>query len=106
MDNQYPPEKDILTYEQQRPLPNATAVLVLGILSIVFCFICGIVAFAMASGDRRNYQQAPHLYTAGSYELLKAGRICSIIGLCIWACFILLYAVIIIFAVGFGTFNN
>ena len=92
MDNQFPPQKDILTYEQQRPLPNATAVLVLGILSIVFCFICGIVALAMASGDRRNYHQSPHLYTAGSYELLKAGRICSIIGLCIWACIFLFYA--------------
>ena len=106
MDNQYPPEKDILTYEQQRPLPNATAVLVLGILSIVFCFICGIVALVLSSGDKRMYHQEPHLYTTSSYELLRAGRICSIIGLCITGTIILIYVVIVVFAISFASFNH
>lgn len=106
MDNQYPPEQDILRYEQQRPLPNATAVLVLGILSIVFCFICGIIALVISSADKRNYYQSPHLYTVGSYELLKAGRICAIIGLCIWACLLFFWMVMIFFAIGIDNFNH
>ena len=106
MENQFQSPRDFLTYEQQRPLPNATAVLVLGILSIVFCFVCGIVALVIGSGDRRSYQQSPELYTTTSYELLKAGRICSIIGLCIWASLLLFYAAIIIFAVSFASFYH
>ena len=105
MDQQYQQPRDIFT-SGQRALPNATAVLVLGILSIVFCFICGIVALVLSTGDRRNYQQEPHLYTSASYELLRAGRICAIIGLCIWGAVLLFYAAIFIFAIGFASFNH
>ena len=105
MDYQNNPPQDIL-YSPQRSLPNATAVLVLGILSIVICFICGIIALSMASGDRRLYNQNPEQYTTSSYDLLKAGRVCAIIGLCIQGFVILIYACIFIFAISFGAFNN
>jgi len=36
---------------EQRALPNATAVLVLGILSIVVCFITGIIALVQAKKE-------------------------------------------------------
>jgi hypothetical protein len=99
------PQKDIF-YQQQRSLPNATTVLVLGILSIVLCFICGIVALSMAGGDQRLYAQNPGMYSSSSYDLLKAGRICSIIGLCISGVVILIYVFILIFAIGASSFNH
>jgi hypothetical protein len=105
MEHPYHHQGDIFA-PQQRALPNATAVLVLGILSIVFCFICGIVALVLASGDRRNYLRDPQHYTNASYELLKAGRICAIIGLSIWAVILLFYIAIFVFAIGFASFNH
>ena len=47
--------------QPQRPLPNATAVLVLGIIAIVGCFcdgipglVCGIIALVLAGKDLRD----------------------------------------------------
>ena len=72
----------------QRQLPNATAVLVLGIISIIGCvcyavpgFICSIIALILASKDSGLYRSNPEAYTAGSYSNLKAGKICAIVGL-------------------------
>jgi M penetrans paralogue family 26 len=64
----------------KKPLPNATAVLVLGICSIVVCSICGIVGLILANQDMRLYNQNPEMYTEASLSNIKAGRICSIIG--------------------------
>ena len=71
----------------QRDLPNATAILVLGIISIVGCFCwgiiglgCGIAALIMASKAIEQYNQSPASYTQGSYKNANAGRICAIIG--------------------------
>lgn len=68
-------------------LPNATAVLVLGIISIVGCFcyglvglICGIIALVLAKKDLARYRISPAEYSASSYNNLKAGRVCAIIG--------------------------
>jgi hypothetical protein len=88
---------------EQRQLPNTTAVLVLGILSIVFCFFCGIVALVMSAQDVRLYKENPDLYTRSSYDLLNAGRICSIVSLCMWALAILIFITILIFSLSFAT---
>ena len=76
-------------YQIQPPLPNATAVLVLGIMSIPTCFCFGIVglvlsiiALVLASKDTMLYNANPTQYTLASYNNLKAGKVCSIIGLC------------------------
>ena len=73
---------------QQIPLPNATAVLVLGIVSIVGCacyglvgLICSIIALVLAKKDLQLYASNPEAYTAASYGNLKSGRICAIVGL-------------------------
>jgi hypothetical protein len=87
----------------QRSLPNATTVLVLGILSIVLCFICGIIAMVISSGDKKLYEQNPGIYSTSSYDLVKAGRICAIISFCIWGLMILFYIFIVIVAVGAGS---
>ncbi len=87
-------------------LPNSTAVLVLGIVSIVFCFcygvvglICGIVSLVLYSKDKKLYVQNPQVYTLSSYNNLKAGRVCAIIGLILSAIFV---AIILAFAIFFG----
>jgi M penetrans paralogue family 26 len=79
----------------QAQLPNATAVLVLGILSIVICFICGIIALVMANKDMALYKNNPGLYTEASYNNIKAGRICAIIGIALQAVAIIVYILII-----------
>ncbi|MBD0287808.1 MAG: hypothetical protein ICV79_20645 [Flavisolibacter sp.] len=98
------PNRDILTVQQS--LPNATTVLVLGILSIVFCFICGIVALLLSNGDKRLYQSNPHLYSSASYDLLKAGRICAIVSLCLWGVLLLFWIIIFMFSLSLEFFKN
>lgn len=65
-------------------LPNSTAVLVLGICSIVFgCFfiglILGIIGISMSSKGRKLYKANPDLYEGNG--MLNAGWLMSIIGI-------------------------
>jgi hypothetical protein len=90
-------------------LPDSTAVLVLGILSILgsFCYgivglILGIIAIALAGRPERLYKQNPTKYSTSSYSNLKAGRVCGIVGLCISAVVIL--AMLGLFMVAVGDF--
>ena len=80
-------ENQINNPGSQSALPNATAVLVLGILSILGCFcygiiglILGIIAIVLASKDSKLYKINPDAYTPGSYSNIKAGKVCAIIG--------------------------
>ncbi len=94
----------------QQPLPNATAILVLGILSIVICFITGIIALVMAKKEMALYQANPGMYSEGSYNSVKTGRICAIIGIVLQGIGLLVYiamAVFFVSAIGAsGGFNN
>lgn len=72
----------------QKPLPNASVVLVLGIVSIVLCWchgiiglIIAIIALVLANKDLALYNQNPETYTLSSYNNLKSGRTVAIIGL-------------------------
>ena len=84
---------------QPANLPNATATLVLGILSIVVCFICGIIALVISNKDVALYKTNPELYSTTSYNNIKAGRICAIIGLCLQVVGLIIYIAVIAFAV-------
>ncbi len=81
---------------EQNKLPNATAVLVLGIFSIIGCccygvgIIPGIIGLILAKKDMKEYQANPELYT--NYGNLNIGRILSIIGICICAIYIIVLA--------------
>ena len=66
------------------PLPNATATLVLGILSIVIgCgsigLILGIIGLVISKEGKQLYDQNPDGYTG--YSNLNAGRVLCIIGI-------------------------
>lgn len=69
-------------------LPNATAVLVLGILSIVCsCFfvglVLGIIGLVLGNKSRKLYKENPAIWDG--YGQLNAGWIMSIIGLALGA---------------------
>lgn len=88
--------------ETQIPVPNASAVLVLGILSILgsFCYgipglILAIIGLALGVSPTREYRLNPNRYTDSSYSTLKAGKICSIIGL------VLALVVVVVFVIFF-----
>lgn len=84
------------------PLPNATATLVLGILSIVTCFcygiigiILGTIALVISKKPLEMYRENPEAYT--QYPNLQAGRICAIVGVSLSAIYFLIIAVYLAF---------
>jgi M penetrans paralogue family 26 len=93
-------------YRQPANLNNATASLVLGIISIVtgLCYIsaivgvvCGIIGLVLSNKDRSYYRSAPEMYSQSSYSQSNAGRTCSIIGLILSALWLLFILAMIIF---------
>jgi hypothetical protein len=79
-------------------LPNATAVLVLGICSIVFsCFfvglVLGIIGLVLGNKSKKLYKDNPAIWDG--YSQLNAGWIMSIIGLVIGALYTIYYIFVI-----------
>jgi uncharacterized membrane protein len=96
-------------YNHPNNLPNATASLVLGIISIIggLCYgvvglICGIIGLVLANKDRKLYNSSPELYSAASLSSSNSGRVCSIIGIVLGGLWILFYLFLIIM---FGTLS-
>lgn len=92
----------------QVQLPNSTAVLVLGIVSIVACFcyglpglILGIIALVLASKAKQLYNQNPHMYLESSFKNVQTGRICAIIGL-VLAVLSIIFMIIYFLILGFA----
>ncbi len=82
--------------ETKQQLPNAVAVLVLGICSIVInCYglglILGIIGLALASQGRKLYKENPTQYLG--WGNLNAGYIMSIIGVCIGAIWAIIWII-------------
>jgi hypothetical protein len=121
MDNQTPDQGSINQQFAQQfgqpfgqvPIPNSTAVLVLGIISIPVCicyFLLGIpglvlsiISLALSKKAMQKYEENPALYTPASYNNLKAGRICAIIGLILNSILFLGMLCVIIFAVSIAS---
>jgi len=88
----------------QQNLPNSTTVLVLGILSIVFsCWyfsivgvVLSILALILANRDLSLYYSNKSQYTLSSFNNVKAGRICAIIGLAVAIIFFIFFILILI----------
>jgi uncharacterized protein YqhQ len=89
---------------EHKKLPNATAVLVLGILSICFCaawgipgIALGIIALVLFKKDKSLYESDPVSYEQ-SFKNSSAGKVCAIVGLSLSAVsflFITIYFVIL-----------
>jgi hypothetical protein len=93
-------------------LPNATTVLVLGIISIVGCccygivgVICGIIALVLAKSATTLYVSEPGKYTESSYKNLNTGKTCAWIGL-ILSILSLLSSVVFWIIYGFAAFTD
>lgn len=92
---------------QKVSLPNAVTVLVLGICSIVFScalvgLVCGIIGLVLSGKGMKMHKENPDMYL--NYGMLNAGKITSIIGICISGLSILYYIfVVIIFGAFFAT---
>lgn len=97
----------------QMALPNATIVLVLGILSIVTCccfygligLVLSVVALVLSRKDKQNYLANMNYYTLSSYKNLNAGRVCAIIGL-ILSGIVVLFCIVIAVFFGFDMLTN
>lgn len=79
---------------EQQKLPNATLILVFGILSIVTCccygligLILGIVALVLANKATKVYAENPEAYTG--FQNVKTGKILAIIGIVLSALYLL-----------------
>ncbi|AKA34061.1 CCC motif membrane protein [Flagellimonas lutaonensis] len=87
----------------QQPLPGASTVLTMGIISIVGTVICcgpfgiifAIIGLVKAKAAEKLYQQSPDSYS--DYSNVKTGRILSYIGLALS----LVYLVLTIIYFGF-----
>ncbi|HEX8268563.1 MAG TPA: CCC motif membrane protein [Flavobacterium sp.] len=80
---------------EKQKLPNANAVLILGILSIITCccygvvgLILGIVALVLAKKDMEIYRSQPELYS--NYSNLNTGRILAYIGIALSAVYLII----------------
>ncbi|AZA58369.1 DUF4190 domain-containing protein [Chryseobacterium shandongense] len=94
----------------QQKLPNATAVLILGIVSIVGCccysipgLIAGIIALVLAKKDGQLYKNNPTLYS--NYGQLNAGKIMAIIGI-VLSILYAVYIVVLIATVGWDAMKD
>jgi M penetrans paralogue family 26 len=111
MENQ-PLSQQQFSSNPQVALPNATAVLVLGIIGIVGCFcyglpgvICAIISLILAGKDMKLYNASPAAYTPGSLSNLKAGKVCAIIGLSLSILYFLC-VIFIIVTIGFAALSD
>jgi len=99
MENSNQPQNQQVFQNSKNPLPNAAAVLVLGICSIVFsCFfvglVLGIIGLVLGNRGRKLYKDAPSMYDG--YGQLNAGWIMSIIGICIAGLYIIYWIIWVI----------
>lgn len=95
---------------EQQKLPNATLILVFGILSIVTCccygivgLIFGIIALVLANKATAIYKEAPENYS--DFGNVKTGRILAIIGI-VLSVLTLLYFIFIIAYFGIDTLQD
>ncbi|MFN8193302.1 MAG: DUF4190 domain-containing protein [Nocardioidaceae bacterium] len=95
--SQYPPPPGY----QPAPAnhPQATLILILGILSLVVCGLLGPVAWVMGNRAKAEIDAAGG--AIGGRDMVQAGRIIGIIATVLMV--LALLVVILVFAVGIGT---
>jgi M penetrans paralogue family 26 len=94
-------------------LPNATTVLVLGILSIPLCccidgivgLTLGIIALVLAKKDLTLFETNPGMYDPKSLSNLKGGRICAIIGV-VFSSLMIIFAIFLIATIGLSALSD
>lgn len=98
----------------QQPLPGASTVLTMGIISVVGALVCcgpfaaifSIIGLSKAQSAKRLYMENPELYSG--YESLNTGRILSYVGLglsLIMLVLVILYFGVIIAMISAGNYD-
>ncbi|QXP52058.1 DUF4190 domain-containing protein [Cellulophaga sp. HaHa_2_95] len=70
---------------EQQKLPNATMIIVLGILGYLCCCFAALgiipsaIAFFMATKSQKLYEEKPEVYD--NYNIIKTGKIVALIAL-------------------------
>ena len=95
---------------EKQKLPNATLILIFGILSILSCccygfvgIVFGVIAIVLANKATKIYLETPEDYTG--YQNVKTGKILAIIGIILCAIY-LLFVVGIVFMFGWEIFQD
>lgn len=78
-------------------------ILVLGILGIVCCFICGIIAWVMGNNDMREMDTG-RMDPSGR-GLTQAGKICGMVGVILTIVAIVMQVIFMLLGVGVGLFD-
>jgi hypothetical protein len=94
--------------------PNSGVILTLGIISVVStcCFvgivglIFSIISLVLVPGAKKAYYAEPELYTKSSFENIKAGQICAIIGLVLNSIFLMYIIIMLLIGDGMGMLNE
>jgi len=86
----------------QHEIPNASVVLILGIIALIISFfnslvgiVAGVVSLVMARNAERLYNETPRLYTLSSFSNIRSGKTCAIIGIVIAVLKIILIGIIL-----------
>lgn len=79
---------------------RGNAVLVLGILGLVVCVICGIIAWVMGNNDLKEMRAG--VMDPSGYGLTNAGRICGMVGTILAGVVLVVYLVILMVLIGQG----
>ncbi len=101
--SQQPPAATAQAPVQSVAPHRGVLILVLGILGIVCCFICGIIAWVMGNNDMREID-AGRMDPSGR-GLTQAGKICGMVGVILWIVGIAIQVLFMLLGVGFGLFG-
>jgi hypothetical protein len=92
--NPYQPGPGFGGYGQ--PHPQATTVLVLGIVGLVVCPVVSVVGWVQGNRALREIDASPQVYN--NRQTVSIGRILSIVGVALWA--LSLIAIVGVFGMG------
>jgi hypothetical protein len=95
--SQFPPTTPGVIGGGQKP-HRGTLVLVLGILGIVLCGICGIVAWVMGRSDLKEMDAG--LMDPSGRGVTNAGKICGIVGTVLMGLWLLWVLFVMVLGVG------
>lgn len=84
-------------YGPPRDHPQATTIMVLGILSLVFCQLLGPVAWILGSKAKREIDYSNG--TIGGRSNVTVGYVCGIIATCLLVLAVLIYGTVILIAI-------
>lgn len=78
-------------------------ILALGILGLVCCFICGIIAWVMGNNDLR--EMAAGRMDRSGQGMTQAGKICGMISVILWIIVMVVQILLIVLGAGMSSFG-